>query len=275
MTMQSIDHLTPLAKTLLITLKGRALDSAEKKPILSDDLAADLVRRLDYDLDTVKLTLGVPAAIAIRSSMLDRAVRNYIHDHPDAVVVELGCGLETRMNRLDPPETVDWFDIDFPEVIELRKALLPQRTNAHQIGISLLEPTWTDTIPAARPTVLVADGVLGFLTESDNRQILTHITDHFTGSGELVFNAYTKLAARMNGRYTKVVGMPADYRGFGISEPRDVVALNPGLTFVEEQFGDASPEAGQLNIGYRLLAALFARWRAQARRGVWVVRYRF
>lgn len=274
MTTQSIDHLTPLAKTLLITLKGRALDSEGKKPILGDALAAELVRRLDYDLDTVKLTLGVPAAIAIRSSMLDRAVRSFIRDHPGAVVVELGCGLETRMSRLDPPDTVDWYDIDFPEVIELRKNLLPQRANAHQIGISLLDPHWTETIPADRPTVLVADGVLGFLTKSDNRRILTHITDYFAG-GELVFNAYTKLAARMNGRYTKVVGMPADYRGFGIDEPQDVVALNPELTFLEEQFGDASPEAGQLNIGYRILAAWFARWRAQARRGVWVVRYRF
>jgi O-methyltransferase involved in polyketide biosynthesis len=269
-----LDHLTPIQKTLLITLKGRVVDNADTTPILGDLLAAELVDRLDYDLDTVKLTWGVSLAIAIRSSMLDRAVRNFLRGHPDAVVVELGCGLETRMARLDPPATVDWYDVDFPEVIELRRELLPLRANAHPVGVSLLDPRWTDTIPADRPTILVGDGLFGFLSEPENRQVLARITDHFKG-GELVFNAYTKLVARMNGRYTKVVGMPADYRGFGIGDPRDVVTLNPALTFLEEQFGDASPEAAQLNGAYRLLGWLFAHWRAQARRGVWVVRYSF
>ena len=52
--------------------------------------------------------------------------------------------------------------------------------------------------------------------------------------GELVFNAYTKFVARQNGRFTKIVGMPADFTGYGIDDPQDIVDLNPALTFVEE-----------------------------------------
>lgn len=274
MKTHSIDHLTPVQKTLLITLKGRALDSRSKNPILGDPLAADLVRSLDYDVDTVKLGPGVPDAIAIRTSILDRAVRTFIHAHPDAVVVELGSGLETRMFRLDPPSTVDWYDVDFPEVIELRGELLPHRENAHPVGVSLLDAGWTDTIPSDRPTILSADGLFGFLSADGNKRVLTHITEHFAG-GEIVSNAYTKVAARMTGFYTKSVGMPTSFRGFGIDDPRDVVGLNPRLTFVDEQTGAAAPESERLTPFYRLLARWFARWPAQARRGVWVVRYRF
>ncbi|MGH8879964.1 MAG: hypothetical protein ACRD0P_21875, partial [Stackebrandtia sp.] len=69
----NIDHLTPLQKTLLITLNGRVVDSASKRPLLDDAKAAELARGIDYDLATVKLTAGVPEAVAIRSRMLDRA----------------------------------------------------------------------------------------------------------------------------------------------------------------------------------------------------------
>src|SRR5690625_2453266 len=105
-TTHSIDHLTPIQKTLLITLKGRARDNTAKTSFLRDELAAELVNRLDYDLDTVKLGAGVQEGIAIRTRMLDRAVDTFVRAHPDAVVVELGSALVRRMFRLDPPGTV-------------------------------------------------------------------------------------------------------------------------------------------------------------------------
>ncbi|MQA84758.1 MAG: class I SAM-dependent methyltransferase [Streptosporangiales bacterium] len=276
MTTPTLDHLTPVQKTLLITLKERALDSRARNPILGDPLADDVMRRIDYDFDTVKLTAGVPLGIALRSKMLDRAVRDFLAAHPNAVVVELGCGLETRMFRVDPPAGVDWYDVDFEEVIGLRRRVLPERAGAHPIGASLTDPDWLDGVPADRPTIIVADGVLGFLSEDDNRQILTRLTDHFAG-GELVFNAYTRLVARLMGSNAVVrsVGVPKGYRGFGFDDPRELEKLNPRLTFIEEQVGYRAPEVAQLSWPMRAISGIFARWPSQARRGVWVVRYRF
>lgn len=274
MTRVTIDHLTPMQKTLLVTLKGRAVDSRAATPVLGDGLAADVLDGLAYDTASVKLGLGVCEAVTIRSAMLDRAVTRFVRTHPDAVVVELGSGLETRRFRVDPPRGVDWYDVDFPEVAQLRDRLLPGTDKAHVVGASLLDGHWIDRIPRDRPTIVVADGVLGFLTEEENRQLLPSLTEHFAG-GELVFNAYSKLVARMAGRYLKTVGMPPDYRTFGIRDPQDVVALAPGLTFVEEQWGDAAPERDRLPLAYRLMGRVFARWPAQARRGAWIVRYRF
>ena len=170
MKTQSIDHLTPMQKTLLITLRGREVDARWKRPILHDPLATEIVDRLD-DAESVRLPVGVREAVAIRSRMLDRAVARFVGSHPDAVVVELGAGLETRRYRVDAPPTVDWYDVDFPEVTELRNSLLPHRDNVHAIGSSLLDPRWADAIPGDRPAIAVSDGVLGFLSEDDNRRL--------------------------------------------------------------------------------------------------------
>lgn len=274
MTPVAIDHLTPMQKTLLVTLKGRAVDSTSAKPVLGDALAADVLGELAYDTDSVKLGVGVPETVVMRSAMLDRAVDRFVRTHPDAVVVELGSGLETRRYRVDPPPGVDWYDVDFPEVAQLRGRLLPHSDKTHDIGASLLDEHWMEPIPRDRPTIVVADGVIGMLSEEENRRLLPRITEHFAG-GELVFNAYSKLVARTAGRYLKTVGLPADFRTFGIGSPQDIVALAPELTFVEEQWGDAAPERDRLRLAYRLMARVFARWPAQARRGAWIVRYRF
>ncbi|MGV0772905.1 class I SAM-dependent methyltransferase [Mycobacterium syngnathidarum] len=271
----TLDHLTPVEKTLLVTLRGRAADARTARPLLGDHLADTVSGRLTHD--PVKLSSTVTIAVAVRSAMLDRLVGRFITEHPDAVVVELGCGLETRMQRVSPPAGVDWYDIDLPEVIALRRRVLPELERSHLIAASLTEPGWLQDVPRDRPAIVVADGVLGFLTEADNRQILRTITDHFTAGGELVFNAYTRIAARLMGSMgvLRSVGIPKDYRGYGFDDPHAVEQLNPQLIYVEEQLGAQAPEAAHFAWPTRMTAKLFARWRAQARRGVWIVRYRF
>jgi O-methyltransferase involved in polyketide biosynthesis len=226
----TIDHLTPIEKTLLITLTGRAQDARAANPILGDHVAAKAFDRLGPDADVVKLPGYVKLAITVRSKMLDRLVAGFIAAHPNAVVVELGCGLETRMHRLAPPATVDWYDVDFDNVIALRQRVLTELDRSHLVAASLTDPDWLDDIPRDRPAIVVADGVLGFLTEVDNRQILGALTEHFTAGGELVFNAGTRITARMMGSLgvLRAVGIPKGFRGFGFDEPQELERLNPG-----------------------------------------------
>ncbi|WP_457134595.1 class I SAM-dependent methyltransferase [Mycobacteroides abscessus] len=271
----TIDDLTPLQKTLLITLTGRALDTGKPRQLLGDRLAADVLDRIG-PRGVIKLSDTVTIATSVRSKMLDRIVTRFMAAHPNAVVLELGCGLETRMHRVAVPDTVDWYDIDFAAVIALRRRLIPEFSRAHTVAASLTEPGWLDEIPRDRPVIALADGVLGFLTESDNRFILNSLTEHFTAGGELAFVAYTRIAARLIGSMGVVrqVGIPKGYRGFGFDDPHEPERLNPQLTFIEEQLGAQAPEIAQLPWTTRLLATWFAHWRAQARRGVWVLRYR-
>jgi O-methyltransferase involved in polyketide biosynthesis len=129
----TIDHLTPVEKTLLITLTGRALDARTKRPLLGDRLAAKAFDRLGPGADIVKLPDSNRLALAVRSKMLNRLVAGFIAAHPNAVVVELACGLETRMHRIAPPVTVDWYD----NVIALRGELVPELDRTHLVAASL------------------------------------------------------------------------------------------------------------------------------------------
>lgn len=271
------DSLSPVQKTMLITLTGRALDVCKERPILGDHLAAQVRGRLGSDVGVVRVPSRVTLATALRSRMLDRAVGDFIAANPTAVVVELGCGLETRMNRLVPPPTVGWYDVDFANVIELRRRVLPELSRAHLIAASLTDPGWLDSIPTDRPVIAVADGVVSLLSEAESSQLLTGLSDHFRAGGEFVFNAYTKLVARLMGSVgvLRAVGLPKGYRGFGFDDPRALERLAPRMTFMEERTGVQAPEVADLPWVTRITAKLFAHWRAQARRGVWILRYRW
>ncbi|GAB3213678.1 class I SAM-dependent methyltransferase [Marinactinospora thermotolerans] len=274
-------HLSPVERTLVVTLIGRARDERRSVPFLGDPVPAALLERLDVDPGRVGVGGTVALATALRSVMLDRAVRSFLATHRDAVVVELGAGLETRRHRIRPGSEVDWYDVELPAAAELRRALLPpeplspEGARAHLVAADVTAAGWLAGLPRNRPTIVVADGLVGLLPPDGARAMLTALAGHFH-DGELVFNAYPRLVARTVGAQPMMrrLGIPRGYRGFGFDQPRAVEALAPGLVFVDERFG-VQERVGALSPPLRITAALFARWPAQARRGVWVVRYRF
>jgi len=163
-------------------------------------MADEILRTVGYDLAkfpalTTKLLDPKTKVfdIAVRARRLDELVRRFVVHHPDGIVLDLGAGLDGRMFRVDPSPTVDWYDVDFPEVIALRRQVLPQPTNSHSIGADLTDPKWLDDVPTDRPAVIVADGLGVFLTEDDFVSLLNRLTNHFP-SGELAFNLYTTYA---------------------------------------------------------------------------------
>ena len=131
---------TPIQETLFLTLCGRALDNSSPHPILADPMAEQVVRRLGYDCGRFRLSASPVVNIAHRARKFDEVVRNFVTRHPDAVALDLGAGLDTRVFRIAPPPSVDWYDIDYPGVITARRQLLPARANAHGIGTDLTDP---------------------------------------------------------------------------------------------------------------------------------------
>jgi O-methyltransferase involved in polyketide biosynthesis len=155
---------TPLEDSLFLTLCGRALDNRSPHPILADAMADEIVRKLDYDYDQFHLNTNLIITIAHRAKKLDEVASGFLDRHPNAIGLDLGAGLDTRMVRIAPPSTFDWYDVDLPAVIAARKGLIPGRTNAHGVGGDLTGPDWLDAIPTDRPAVIVADGLMAFLT---------------------------------------------------------------------------------------------------------------
>lgn len=136
---------------------------------------------------------------------------------PDAIVVELACGLETRIFRLDLPTRANCCCIDTPAVIELRRRLVPTHERETRIGASLEGSSWLDAVPTHWPTTIVADAVLSFFTPAEAIGLLNLLTQHFE-HGELVFQANGTYPTRDLGRVPelKMKGSWSPYRGFGV-----------------------------------------------------------
>lgn len=216
--------------TNLVTLYLRAYESRSRHPVLGDHTAAEAVDRIDYDFKLIHRT-SLPAGnqylVALRAKQLDDWCVDFIARHPDAVVLHLGCGLDGRAFRLAPAPSVLWFDVDRPTVIELRRRLYDDTDGYRMIGSSVTDPQWLDHVPTGRPTLVVAEGLLMYLQESEVRQLLERLTDRFD-SGELQFDTLSRLAPLLSKVLTKGIIK------CGIRNVRDLETWNPRLRFLEQ-----------------------------------------
>ena len=244
--------------TNLVTLYLRAHESRSRRPILGDHAAAEAVDRIDYDFKRIR-RISLPASnqylVALRAKQLDDWAADFLARHPDAVVLHLGCGLDGRAFRLAPPPSVLWFDIDQPVVIELRRRLYDDTDRYRMIGSSVTDPEWLDQIPTGRPTLVVAEGLLMYLQETDVRQLLERLTDRFD-SGEMLFDTLSPLAPRLSKVFTKGITK------WGIRDARDLQTWNPRLRFLEQTSilaGYAKIESTPVRLIYQLASALAGR----------------
>ncbi|WP_328732568.1 class I SAM-dependent methyltransferase [Streptomyces caniferus] len=244
-------RLTGEKETLLATLYGRAVDCRSKNPILGDTLAADTVRRLDYDFRKMRLSAGDAAGVALRARQLDIWTARFLARHEEATVVHLGCGLDSRVQRLDPGPGVRWYDIDYPEVIALRRELYPERAGYTTVPSSVTDPAWTARVPSDRPTMIVAEGLLMYLTEEDGTALLRRLMARVP-SGALAFDAFSGFAIRAQ-RLNRAV-VKAGARLHWGTDAAGIARLSPKLEIVENLSALEIPGIEKLPTAYRLAA---------------------
>jgi O-methyltransferase involved in polyketide biosynthesis len=271
-------ELSPIEQTAFLTEYARALDSRWPRPILGDSLADGVVGKIDYDFAGLGVQASVVCQAALRAKMLDDRLRRFVGDHPDAVVVDLGAGLDSAFYRVDPPGSVDWYSVDLPGIMALRDEVLPANPHAHSVPVSLAENRWPDTIPGDRPTMLVADGLFAFLSEPVIVSIFRRITEHF-GSGELAFNDYgrsglgSRIAIKLAPqKMFKDVGSQWGYAGF--KDARHPQTWNPRMTLVEEASLAHQPEVELFPGWIRVATKLAGKSKTGARKAR-ILRYRF
>ena len=215
--------------TNLCTLYLRAYESRSSAPILGDTAAAEAVDRIEYDWPRMRRAMRPGSnqyMVTMRAKQLDDWSTDFLRRHPHAVVLHLGCGMDTRAFRLHPPDTVQWFDVDQPNVISLRRKLYDDRAGYRMIGSSVTADAWLYEVPTDRPIMMVAEGLLMYLTEPEVRTLLQRITDRF-GSGELAFDTVSPMGPRLSKVFTKGITK------WGIRHARELEQWNPRLRFLD------------------------------------------
>jgi O-methyltransferase involved in polyketide biosynthesis len=232
-----------VSETLLIPLYGRALEQRQAEPLVRDPLAAALVERIDYDWGRIKLTGHDLVGTVVRLREFDRFTRDFLDKNPTATVVHIGCGLDTRFQRVaERNGKVRWFDLDLPDVIALRRQLLPESERNHYLAGSVFEPAWMDAVdaPDAGPFLFLSEAVLVYFEETRVKELLLALQRRFPGA-ELVTDGATPLMARIDNLHLIAARSAARIR-WGLKDPRDVESWSPGIRLLESFYYFDRPE---------------------------------
>lgn len=188
-------------ETLIIPLYGRKKCTETYPSLFSDADAVRIVGEVDYDFSGLEAKakgsmyrFGL-LEIAMRQNDLAWEVRDYLSKHPNAAVVNLGCGLDCTGRRCDNG-TCRMVNVDMPDVIAVRDELLPAGDREENVACDLNDASWFDRIPADDGAVFFASGVFYYFTFEQAEALFRAMAERFPGC-RLVFDAAGKRAVRM------------------------------------------------------------------------------
>ena len=246
-------RLGAVQETLFIPLAARARETQRKHPVLRDPKAVELVQSIDYDAG--KYSRGAGGFVTVlRTAIIDFWVRSFLAAHPAATVVEIGTGLNTRFERVDNGQ-VHWFDLDLPDVIELRRTFFADTDRRRTVAASVLAEEWLPAVAQSRrPYFFVADGVLAYLPEEEVMAALARIAGEFPGA-LIALDTYPRQILDRQHRLAARKGIAARW-AWARDDPRTLERF--GLEVVESASFTRPPRAmrSELPARYRYLMPL-------------------
>ncbi len=235
-------NLSDGSETLLIPLCFRAIEAQRADAFVKDDKAIALVRQMNCDFSRFKYEEYDQLAAILRLREFDRYARGFLARCPEAVVVHIGCGLDTRFERVDNGR-VEWFDLDLPEVIELRRKLLGgEGARYHLVACSVFDSEWLGTVSVhcRRPILFLAEAVLPYFEEGRVKSLVLALQERFPGA-ELVCDAMTPFAVRANNRKFASSKTGARFH-WGLKRGKDLESWGDGIGLLDEWFYFDRPE---------------------------------
>ncbi len=236
MSENAVQDLSAVAETLLIPLYMRATESQRSDALIKDEKAVALVQRLNYDFSRFKFEDHDQVGIMLRTREFDRHAQDFLARQPQAVVVHIGCGLDQRFGRVDNGQ-VEWYDLDLPPVIKLRRKLIgDEGPRHHLLDCSVFDMAWLEAVSVhrQRPFLFLAEGVLMYFEEAQVKSLVRTLREHFPGA-ELACDAWSPLLVWLNNRRKAGCGVSARYQ-WGLKRPEDVESWGDGIRLLDKWY---------------------------------------
>jgi O-methyltransferase involved in polyketide biosynthesis len=188
-------------ETLIIPLYGRKVCADHYPGLFEDKEAERICGMLDYDFASKRKLMESPAGlfgaleVAQRHYDLLWEIRNYLFDHPQAAVVNLGCGLDDSFSKADNGRC-HGYNIDLPEVIAIRNELLGTNERETDIACDLNDFSWMDHVDGSKGAIFFAAGVFYYFRKEDVRRLFITMAERFPGA-VVVFDCCNERGARM------------------------------------------------------------------------------
>lgn len=244
-------NFTDVSFTNLITLYSHVHESMDKDPILVDIKATEIVKLINDELlksenkmirklASGKLRKDLRIHIATRANKYDEYAKNFIIKNPNGVIVNLGCGFDTRYHRISLKDTM-FYDLDLPEVIEIKKQILEEQSNYKLLGYSVFDTNWITEIKEKNvPILFIAEGLFMYLPQEKVEGLVKLLSSTFENSEllcEVSHKKYTK------GFYKKMLEFKFkrelklgenSYYKFGLVKSNDFEVLNNSIKLIED-----------------------------------------
>ena len=220
--------LSGVPETMLQTVYARAKESRGRGAI-RDLKAEEIIGRLDYDFSLADKDAAMHSGVIARTIVLDRLVGEYLAAHPGTTVMNLACGLDTRCYRMQG--YAHWYNLDLPETIAVREALLPESGSISQLAMSAMDDWGAAVEGPSGPALVIIEGLTMYLTQADVQRIFAVIAGRFP--------AATVFAETMNPMVVKrfkeksIEGSKAKFT-WGVKDGRALAALLPGFRLAGE-----------------------------------------
>ena len=188
---------------------------------LNDPKAEEIWEAEGFSLHGKSRSKWLAYYMGIRSAVFDAWLGQQMAAAPDAVIIHIGCGMDSRILRIGA-QNRKWYDVDFPEVIRERKRYFTETDDYNMIASDARDGAWLAAIKETKSAIVVMEGVSMYMPAKDMRALTDRLSAHFDHV-VLLADAYTSFAANMskcrnpinNVGVTDVYGIddPREYRG--------------------------------------------------------------
>lgn len=219
-------------ETLLIPLYGKAREMLQPYPFLWDPMAADIIDQVDMDFKAYNIPNKTNRLMSLRARIIDDFTSQFLQNHPDALVLHLGCGLDSRVQRIKEARKL-WIDLDYPEVIRFRKKFFPVQEGYQMIGSSVTDFSWMDQVPEHQgPVLVLAEGMMMYLRKEQAGSLLAAIGSRLSQC-HVVFDVFSTATAKRvhNHPSLKKVGVT---QFWGVDDSREIEEWVSSLTWLED-----------------------------------------
>lgn len=246
-----------IQETLVIPLFVRMICSEHFPELFDDPQAKRICDSLDYDFSSKRKKMesvaGLFGALEVAQRQYDLIceVKEYLNKHPEAAVVNMGCGLDDSFNKADNGKC-HGYNLDFPDVIKIRNELLPAGDREVNIACDLNDYSWMDQIDGSKGAVFFASGVFYYFKTEDVKKLFSQMAKRFPG-GILVFDVCNERGAKMmRSTWLKEAGIKDVTAYFSVADENDLKSWSDHFVSVSAKsymrgYRDIYPSVGWIH----------------------------
>jgi O-methyltransferase involved in polyketide biosynthesis len=218
--------MTEVNKTLYIPLYGKAFVS-RKGIILRDAKAEEIWEKAGFPLKGKSRSKWLAYYMGMRASVFDGWVREKCARDADAIVLHIGCGLDSRAERVGAENA--WYDVDFPDVIAERRKYFKEKESYTMLSADVRGEAWLSSLPRGKNAVIVMEGVTMYFAPDELRALLARLAAYF-GKVSLLLDAYSVFAAKAS-KYKNPVNDVGVTKVYGFDSGEEICE-GTGLSFL-------------------------------------------